>query len=34
MDDGVTSDVVADPSSEAASPGDDTPLKHFSIDAA
>lgn len=30
----VTSDIVADAGSEAAPPGDDAPLKHFSIDAA
>lgn len=30
----ATSDVVADSSSEAAPPGDDTPVKDFPIDAA
>lgn len=30
----ITSDIVADAGSEAAPPGDNAPLKHFSIDAA
>lgn len=30
----ITSDIVADAGSETAPPGDNTPLKHLSVDAA